>query len=241
MKNFKIVLVCLFIVLNWQCSLLKKTGLIPNEFEMASGLKSALKNGLLSGFDKFSDPNNMMSKLTMPGEIEKLNLILNSFGVKTNLTNISNKLTNALSKSMAVSKPVFLDALQKMSIRDAAKILVTDNPHAATDYFKATATKELIAQITPIIDSSIKTDSINAEYNQIASLYNAIPFSNKKIEPTASGFIAGRTIDLMFMYISKEETEIRTKYQLRKTDLLRKVFDYAEQEVKKKYNNYLPQ
>jgi hypothetical protein len=219
------------------CNTLKKLGLIPNEFEMATGLKSALEQGLFKGFDAFANPKqNPLMLLKLPGEMDKIENVLSTLGVKTNVTQITQKLTEAMANSVTVAKPIFLQSLKDMSLKDAAKILITDNNHAATDYFKQNATPELVKALTPIIDSSIKLDGADKEYKQIAEVYNMLPFLNKKMETNLSSFIAGRAMDIMFMYIAKEEEEIRTKYQLRKTDLLRKVFNYAEQEVKKKYN-----
>jgi hypothetical protein len=38
----------------------------------------------------------------------------------------------------------------------------------------------------------------------------------------------------MFMTVANEEEQIRTKYEFRKTDLMKKVFGYAEQELKRR-------
>jgi hypothetical protein len=218
------------------CNALKKAGLIPSELDMVRGLKAALEQGMLGGFDAFANPQkNNFLKLLVPGEVDKLENVLNLVGLKTNLAEISNKLTYAMSSSMAVSKPIFVDALRKMSIKDASKILITNNNHAATDYFKQTTSASLNAVLVPIVDSTLQLNGIKADYEKMASLYNAFPFINKKIEPSASAFVAGRAMDLMFMMVAKEEQEIRQKYQLRKSDLLQKVFGYAEKEVKRKF------
>jgi hypothetical protein len=38
----------------------------------------------------------------------------------------------------------------------------------------------------------------------------------------------------MFSMVAKEEENIRTKYEIRKTDMMKKVFGYAEEQLKKK-------
>ena len=47
-------------------------------------------------------------------------------------------------------------------------------------------------------------------------------------------FIAARAIDAMFISVASEEEKIRTKYEFRKTDMMKKAFAYAEQELKKR-------
>jgi 5-hydroxyisourate hydrolase-like protein (transthyretin family) len=226
-----------FSISNWQCNTLKKLGLVPNELEMATGLKGALEQGLFKGFDAFANPNsNAALLLKLPGEIDKIKSTLETLGVKVPIADITQKLTAAMGTAMTTAKPIFMQSLKDMSIKDAAKILVTNNEHAATDYFKANATANLTKAFVPIVDSTIKINGADKEYKQIATIFNAIPFTNKKMEDNLSGFIAGRAIDAMFIMIAQEESSIRTKYQLRKTDIIKKVFNYAEQEIKRKLN-----
>ncbi len=232
------LLVCTLIIsiLQLSCGSLSKLGLVPNQLEMATGLKGALEQGLFKGLDAFANPsNNANVLLRLPGEIDKLQNVLQTLGVKTDITQITSKLTAAMGSAMTTAKPIFIQSLKDMSIKDAAKILVTNNNHAATDYFKQNTTANLTQALLPIIDSTIKIQGADKEYQQVVGIYNNIPFVGKKLEPNLSGFIAGRAIDAMFIMIANEEEGIRSKYQLRKTDIVRKVFNYAEAEVKRKF------
>ena len=139
-----------------------------------------------------------------------------------------------MSSAVAIAKPAFVDALKSMSIKDAAKILITDNPHAATDYFKATMKSGLLAGFRPIVDSTIKIEGADKEWAGITNIYNNIPFINKPLENNLTDFISARAVDLMFLMVANEEEQIRDKYELRKTDLMKKVFTYAENELKKR-------
>ncbi|HMU58056.1 MAG TPA: DUF4197 family protein, partial [Chitinophagaceae bacterium] len=62
-----------------------------------------------------------------------------------------------------------------------------------------------------------------------------IPFlSSKPLENNLTDFISARAVDVMFLMIANEEEQIRTKYELRKTDMMKKVFTWAEKEFQKK-------
>ena len=139
-----------------------------------------------------------------------------------------------MSSAVNTARPMFINSIKQMTIKDAAKILVTDNPHAATDYFKTTMTPELMAAFRPIVDSTIQTEGASKEWSSITNIYNKIPFINKPLESSLTDFIAARTIDAMFLMVANEEEEIRTKYEFRKTDMMKKVFNYAEQELKRR-------
>ena len=217
------------------CSVLKNIGIIPSELEMALGLKDALSQGLFKGFNAFADPNgNPLVRFAFPGEAEKIEKTLRDLGFDKMINQVTGKFTKAMSSAVAVSKPLFFDAVKSMSIKDAAKILVTDNTHAATDYFKQAMNPGLMTAFRPIVDSTIKMEGADKEWGTISKVYNAIPFINKPLENNLTDFISARVVDLMFVMVANEEEEIRTKYELRKTDMMKKVFSYAEQELKRR-------
>ena len=217
------------------CSALKNIGIIPSELEMALGLKDALSQGLFKGFNAFADPNgNPLVRFAFPGEAEKIEKTLRDLGFDKMINQVTGKFTKAMSSAVAVSKPLFFDAVKSMSIKDAAKILVTDNTHAATDYFKATMSPQLMTAFRPIVDSTIKTEGAGKEWSSLVNIYNKIPFINKPLESSLTDFIAARAIDIMFLSIANEEENIRTKYEFRKTDMMKKAFGYAEQELKRR-------
>jgi ribosomal protein L30/L7E len=219
------------------CEVLKTVAsvLVPSEFEMAMGLKDALSQGLFKSFDAFADPaGNPLVRFVFPGEAEKIEKTLRDLGLDKLVDQVTGKFTRATSSAVKAAKPIFLNSLKEMSIRDAAKILITDNTHAATDYFKETMKPELMVAFRPIVDSTIKTEGANKDWKQITDVYNKIPFINKPLESSLTDFIAARAIDGMFGIVANEEEQIRTKYEFRKTDMMKKVFGYAEEELKRR-------
>ncbi|MGH2553765.1 MAG: DUF4197 domain-containing protein [Chitinophagaceae bacterium] len=225
---------CMLLVLPG-CNTLKKLGLVPTELEMALGLKDALSQGLFKGLDAFADHNvNPLVRFAFPGDAAKIEKTLRDIGLDKTIDQITGKFTKAMSSAVSVSKPVFFNAVKSMSIKDAAKILVTDNPHAATDYFKGAMKPELINAFRPIVDSTIKIEGANKEWSDITNIYNSIPFISKPLENNLTDFISARVIDLMFLMVANEEEQIRSNYELRKTDMMRKVFTWAEKEMKRR-------
>jgi hypothetical protein len=221
------------------CSTLKNLGLLaPTEFEMATGLKDALSQGLFRGFNAFADPTgNPFVRFVFPGDAAKIEKTLRDLGMDKVVDQVTGKFTHAMSSAVTAAKPIFLSSLQRMTIRDAVNILITDNNHAATEYFKTSMNPELMTAFRPIVDSTIKTEGANKEWTSLVNVYNKIPFINKPLESSLTDFIAARAIDAMFISVASEEENIRTKYEFRKTDMMKKVFGYAEQELKKRSQN----
>lgn len=217
------------------CSTLKNLGLVPSELEMVMGLKEALSQGLFKSLDAFANPDgNPLVRFAFPGEAEKIEKTLRDLGFDKAINQVTGKFTRAMSSSVKTAKPLFFDAIKNMSFKDAAKILVTDNPHAATDYFKLEMKPGLMTGFRPIVDSTIRIEGADKEWNGITKIYNSIPFINKPLESSLTDFISARVIDLMFLMVANEEEQIRSKYELRKTDMMRKVFTWAEGELKKR-------
>ena len=219
------------------CDTLKKVaGLIaPSELEMALGLKDGLTQGLFRGFNAFADPDgNPLVRFAFPGEAAKIEKTLRDLGLDKMINQVTGKFTRAMASAVNTAKPMFINSIKQMTIKDAVKILVTDNTHAATDYFKATMSPQLMTAFRPIVDSTIQTEGAGKEWSSLVNIYNKIPFINKPLESSLTDFIAARAIDVMFLSIANEEENIRTKYEFRKTDMMKKAFGYAEQELKRR-------
>lgn len=232
----RITLLLLLSIGMLRCSTLRKMGLVPTEAEMALGLREALSQGLFRGLDAFADPGgNPLVRFAFPGDAEKIEKTLRDLGLDKTIDKVTGKFTRAMSAAVTTARPLFFDAVKNMGIRDAARILVTDNPHAATDYFKQEMKPGLMSAFRPIVDSTIRTEGADLEWNGITKVYNSIPFLSKPLESSLTDFVSARAIDLMFLMVAGEEERIRSKYEWRKTDMMRKVFTWAEGEIKKKY------
>jgi hypothetical protein len=206
-----------------------------SEFEMAAGLKDALSQGLFRGFNAFADPTgNPLVRFAFPGDAAKIEKTLRDLKMDKMVDQVTGKFTRAMSSAVTAAKPIFLNSVKQMSIRDAAGILVTDNLHAATDYFKTTMSPELMTAFRPIVDSTVKTEGANKDWSSLVNIYNKIPFINKPLESNLTDFIAARAIDAMFVSVAQEEENIRTKYEFRKTDMMKRAFAYADEQLKKK-------
>ena len=219
------------------CDTLKKIASVisPSEFEMVTGLKDALSQGLFRSFDAFADPNgNPFVRFVFPGDAAKIEKTLHDLGLDKMVNTVTGKFTKATSDAVVAAKPIFLNSVKRMSFRDAVSVLVTDNTHAATEYFKSSMSPELMAAFRPIVDSTINVQGAAKEWTSLVTIYNKIPFINKPLESSLTDFIAARAIDGMFSVVANEEENIRTKYEFRKTDMMKKAFGYAEEELKRR-------
>ena len=117
--------------------------------------------------------------LLFPAMQLKIEKTLRDIGMDKMVDQVTAKFTRAMSSAVTAAKPIFLNSVKQMSIRDAASILVTDNPHAATEYFKTTMSPELMTAFRPIVDSTVKIEGANKDWSSIVTVYNKLPFINQ--------------------------------------------------------------
>lgn len=219
------------------CEILKSTpySLIPSEFEMAMGLKDALSQGLVRSFNAFADPNTTtLVRFIFPGETEKIEKKFRGLGNNKIVDDVIGNFTRATRSAVNAANPNFLAAVNEMSISNAVNIVVTDNKHAATDYYKETMKPVLMVVFRPIVENAIKTEGADKSWSEIINYYNRIPFIDKQPVTSLTDLIAARAIDGLFRVVADEEERIRTNYEFRKTDMMKKVFGYAEEELKRR-------
>jgi ABC-type transporter MlaC component len=98
---------------------------------------------------------------------------------------------------------------------------------AATQYFKEKTTEKLIAAFLPVIKSSLEKFNATKHYADLISTYNNFPTTINKINPDLPSYVAERAVVALFDQIEKEEVNIRNNPVARSTDILKKVFGWA--------------
>lgn len=235
-RFFRLIPALILLVILPSCGSLGKLGGLT-ELEAIGGLKDALTQGLFRSFDAFANPDaegNAVVRFVLPDQAASIQSTLNSLGLAPALDRATAKFTRAMGQAVKASKPMFINSIKKLTIKDAFNILITDNPHAATDYFKRVNKPLLLEAFRPIVDSTIRVEQADLDWNKVTSVYNLLPFKKEPLESNLTDFMAGRVIDGMCLIMANEEEQIRSKYEFRKTDMMRKAFGYAEQELKKR-------
>jgi nicotinamide mononucleotide adenylyltransferase len=117
-----------------------------------------------------------------------------------------------------------------MSFGDAIRILTGGNG-AATQYLKTNTTNELTAAFQPEIKSALETVAIYQYWTPIVNAIN----KNKKslgltqdVQPNLENYVTEKALFAMFSEIEIQENAIRKDPIQRSSELLKKVFDYAD-------------
>lgn len=194
--------------------------------EVGRGLKEALSVGIAKGATEASQKDgfyqNSLIRIAFPPEVKKVESTLRSVGLGSMVDDFVLSLNRAAEDASQQAKPIFLDAIKRLTIRDVWGIL-TGGKDAATQYLKRTTSEQLKIAFTPTIQASL--DKVNATkyYSDVMGAYNRIP-TVQKVSPDLTGYATQKTIDGLFMLVAQEEANIRENPIARTTELLRRVF-----------------
>ncbi len=141
---------------------------------VASGLKEALKKGVKFAASQLGKNNgylnNSLVKIPLPENLAKAEKIVRKFGGNKVADNLINSINSAASKAAPKTVDIFMKAIDKMSLTDAKKILA-GKKDAATQYFRKHTSGSLEKMISPIVDKTMKENSVAKYYDSFNGYY----------------------------------------------------------------------
>jgi len=204
----------------------QKAGLSSDE--IASGLKEALRIGAEKGCTNLAKPDgffkNAALKILMPPEAAKVESTLRSVGLNQLADDFILSMNRAAEDASATAAPIFVNAIKQMTINDGINILRGDEM-AATTYLRAKTLTELKSSFNPVVKTSLEKVNATKYWEKAITAYNAIPFSNKKINPDLSVYVTEKAMEGIYSEIAKQEKDIRANPMARTSDLLKRVFE----------------
>ena len=125
-------------------------------------------------------------------------------------------------KAATEAKPIFVDAITSMTVKDAWGILRGEDD-AATNYLRRTTSNSLAAAFKPVIKTSLDAVDATKYFTKIVNTYNKIPLI-EKVNPNLEDYATDKAMFGLFLLIEDEERKIRKDPIARTTELLKKVF-----------------
>jgi hypothetical protein len=193
--------------------------------EIVSGLKEALSVGAQNSSGKLSAANGFFKdaavKILMPEEMKKVESRLRAIGMGKLVDDAVLSMNRAAEDASKTAAPIFVDAIKKMSVKDAVGILKGADT-AATSYLRKTTADELTKSFTPIVEEALKKVNATKYWKDLATAYNK--FSSTPVNTDLNQYVTGKALNGLFFYVGEEEKKIRTNPAARVNDILKKVF-----------------
>ncbi|EOZ92232.1 hypothetical protein A33Q_4325 [Indibacter alkaliphilus LW1] len=195
--------------------------------EVSQGLKEALIQGISKGADKASETDgffrNDMIRILLPEDARRVENTLRQMGLGSEVDRALLAINRGAESAAKEAKPIFINAIRQLTIQDAFNILQGE-PNAATSFLRRTTENQLIELFQPKIEESLNQVGATRYYGDIANTYNAIPLTNRRIDPDLNTYVTDRAIDGLFLLIAEEEKNIRENPLERTSALMRRVF-----------------
>ena len=214
---------------------------------VTAGLKEALNKGVKIAIESLGKENgylnNELVKIDLPNNLDSAATLVNKIGGEKYVNDLVKSMNDAASEAAPKTAEIFINAISKMDINNAQKILQGED-NAATNYFKESTNSDLQKLITPIVKEAMSNNQVATYYDAFNGYYQknlkssvdssavmgyAKSFGVDKFLPGSDDqsldqYVTNKAIAGLFTMIEKEEKEIRENPVERTTDLLKKVF-----------------
>lgn len=214
---------------------------------VSKGLKEALKVGVNYATKTLGAQNGYLNnadvKIPLPENLQKAETLIRSAGGDKIADDLIKSMNNAATNAAPETAKIFVDAIEKMNLEDAKKILAGDE-HSATNYFKENTNEALKKLIKPIVNKTMQENSVSKYYDTFNTYYKqygkeyvenssvmnlAKNFGVDEYIPSSSDeslddYVTNKAIDGLFKMISEKEASIRENPVEQTTSILKKVF-----------------
>lgn len=208
-------------------------GILDNaqlEMGMRDALSQCLTNGssLVAVKDGFF--RNAAIKILFPQEATMIEKILRAANMNSLCDQAILKFNRAAEDATLKAKPIFVNALKQMTIKDVTGILLGAN-NSCTEYFKRTTTAQLTAQFSPVINNSLSSVGATQAWSLVMKNYNKIPLV-KPVNTNLGQYVTAKAIDGLFVMVAKEELKVRQNIASRSTPMMQSVFAWVDAQRK---------
>src|SRR5258708_7568023 len=133
----------------------------PSSDRIVAGLKEALTVSTRNAVASTGRPDgffkNEAIKIPLPDRLRTVGKGMRLMGMGQQVDALEVGMNRAAEQAAPEAKQIFINAVTKMTIADARKIL-SSNDTAATEYFKRQSSAQLTTAFTPIVHQSMEKD-----------------------------------------------------------------------------------
>jgi hypothetical protein len=194
--------------------------------EAGSGLRAALEKGALVAVDLLGKNDgffrNDRVKIPLPESLRSVEKLMRGVGMGKQADELILAMNRAAESAVPEAKALFVDAVKKMTVKDAKGIL-TGGQTSGTEYFKRTTSEPLRKKFLPIVKAATARVKLAETYNHYAEQGARFGLVSKE-NANLDHYVAQKALDGLFYMVGEEEKKIRANPVGAGTDIIRKVF-----------------
>ncbi|OGA21263.1 MAG: hypothetical protein A3I02_03555 [Betaproteobacteria bacterium RIFCSPLOWO2_02_FULL_67_26] len=194
--------------------------------DAVGGLKQALSDGSLAAVAKLGVENgyfgNPQVRIPLPPSLKRAEKAMRAFGMRKQADELVLTMNRAAEAAAPEARQLLLDAVKKMSVQDAKKIL-TGGDTAGTEYFKRATQAQLTQRFLPIVKKATDRVGLAQQYNALAGQGAALGLV-KENQATIERYVTQKALDGLYFMIGEQEKAFRRNPVGASSDIVRKVF-----------------
>jgi len=194
--------------------------------DATGGLRAALSQGIDLAVTQLGTQNGFLNDpkvaIPLPPALEKGEKALRMIGMGGEADQLRATLNHAAEQAVATAKPIFKQALQRMTVADAKGIL-TGGEEAGTQYFRQATSTQLSAKFQPIVARETAKLRLGSVYDQYAGKAATLGLISKQ-DANLNDYVTQKALDGLFSRIADEERAIRKDPMGQANSLVKKVF-----------------
>ena len=179
--------------------------------DASGGLREALVQGASKAVGQLGTDggflNNPKVKIGLPATLAPVEGMLRTMGRGKDLDALVDTMNKAAEQAVPKAKVLLVDAVKKMSVDDAKKIL-SGGDDAATQYFREKTAAQLTESFLPTVRETTGKLALAEQYNKLASKAGAFGLG-KGDDLKIENYVTRKALDGLYLMIAEEEKAIR--------------------------------
>ncbi len=194
--------------------------------DASRGIKGALTEGASSAIEKLGVPggfaNDPRVRIPLPPTLEEVAKGMRFMGRGNEADELEAAMNKAAEDAVSQAKPLMIDAVRSMSLRDAKDIL-TGGENSVTQFFKEKTAAPLALRFLPIVKESTDKVGLAQKYDRLAGQgvkLGLIHGDAASIEQ----YVTNKALDALYLMIGEKERAIRQNPAEATSEIVKSVF-----------------
>ncbi|HWH75017.1 MAG TPA: DUF4197 domain-containing protein [Methylibium sp.] len=191
-----------------------------------AGLKTALERGAEAAVGLLGRPDGFLGnpkvRIPLPGGLDSAAKLLKSLGQGAKVDELVTAMNRAAEAAVPEARPLLSDAVKRMTVEDARKIL-TGGDTSVTQFFAGKTRLPLGEKFLPIVTKATEKVALADKYNAVAGKASGFGLV-KKEDANVQQYVTGKALDGLYFMIGEEEKKIRKDPVGTGSEILKKVF-----------------
>lgn len=195
--------------------------------EIVAGLKEALAKGTTTAINQLGQTGgylgNELVRIALPSQLQTVAKGLRGVGQGYLVDEFETTINRAAEEAVPFVADIFGNSIRQMSIADAQQIL-QGGDQAATDFFRRTASDQLAAKISPLVQQATAKAGVTSAYKRMVGQAGFFAQMLNLDADSLDQHVTQGALDGLFTVIGQQEASIRNNPAQRTTEILRDVF-----------------